>query len=78
LDTDPTYTIETANQVTITFSKRPTYVLLRLNDGRKLDMSSVTGAQIVSYYEGKGYYQYVLRAMDQEVRLGLLIPTTGL
>jgi hypothetical protein len=78
LDTDATYTFETAYQVTITFSKRPTYVLLRLNDGRKLDMSSVTGAQIVSYYEGKGYYQYVLRAMDQEVRLGLLIPTTGL
>ncbi len=77
-DTDATYTFEKAYQVTIQFSRRPTYLLLRLNDGRKLDMSSVTNAQIVSYYEGEGYYQYVLKATDREVRLGLLIPTTGL
>jgi hypothetical protein len=77
-DTDATYTFEKAYQVTITFSGHPTYALLRLNDGRKLDMSSVINAQIVSYYKGEGYYQYVLRATDREVRLGLLIPAAGL
>lgn len=74
LDTDAAYTFDEAYQVTITFSGRPTYVLLRLNDGRKLDMNGVTNAQIVSYYEGEGYFQYVLKPLGQEVRLGLLIP----
>ena len=76
-DTGATYTFEKAYRVTITFSNHPTYLLLRLNDGRRLDMNSVVNAQIVSYYEGEGYYQYVLRGLAQEVRLGLLIPTTG-
>ena len=75
-DTDATYTFDEAYQVTITFSNHPTYLLLRLNDGRRLDMNSVVNAQIVSYYEGEGYYQYVLRGLDEQVRLGLLIPTT--
>ena len=74
LDTDAAYTFDEAYQATIKFSGRPTYVLLRLNDGRKLDMNSIANAQIVSYYEGAGYYQYVLKALDREVRLGLLIP----
>ncbi|MEE9616295.1 MAG: DUF2194 domain-containing protein [Anaerolineae bacterium] len=77
-DTDATYTFEKAYQVIITFSNHPTYLLLRLNDGRRLDLNSLVNAQIVSYYEGAGYYQYVLRGLAQEVRLGLLIPTTGL
>ena len=75
-DTDATYTFDEAYQVTITFSNHPTYLLLRLNDGRMLDMNSVVNAQIVSYYEGEGYYQYVLRGLDEQVCLGLLIPTT--
>ena len=74
-DTDATYTFEKAYQVIITFSNHPTYLLLRLNDGRRLDMNSLVNAQIVAYYEGNGYYQYVLRGLDEEVRLGLLIPT---
>jgi len=74
-DTDATYTFEKAYQVTVTFSNHPTYLLLRLNDGRRLDMNSLVNAQIVAYYEGNGYYQYVLRGLDEEVRLGLLIPT---
>ncbi len=77
-DTEATYTFEKAYQVTIKFSGHPTYLLLRLNDGRKLDMSSVVNAQIVSYYEGQGYNQYVLKGLDREVRLGLLIPSAGL
>lgn len=76
-DTDATYTFEKAYQVTITFSNHPTYLLLRLNDGRRLDLNSMVNAQIVSYYKGTGYYQYVLKGLAQEVRLGLLIPSTG-
>jgi len=76
-DTDATYTFEKPYQVTIMFSDHPTYLLLRLNDGRRLDMNSMVNAQIVSYYEGEGYYQYVLRGLAQEVRLGLFIPTMG-
>ncbi|MEA3342111.1 MAG: DUF2194 domain-containing protein, partial [Chloroflexota bacterium] len=75
--TDATYTFDKAYRVTVTFTGQPTYLLLRLNDGRKLDMNSLVNVQIVSYYEGQGYYQYVLRATDLEVRLGLLIPTVG-
>jgi len=74
--TDVTYIFDKSYQVTIEFSDHPTYLLLRLNDGRKLDMNSIANVQIVSYYEGQGYYQYVLRATAQKVRLGLLIPTT--
>jgi len=77
LATDATCTFDKSYQVTVQFSDHPTYLLLRLNDGRKLDMNNVVNAQIVSYYEGQGYYQYVLRATDSEVRLGLLIPTAG-
>ena len=78
LATDATCTFDKSYQVTVQFSDHPTYLLLRLNDGRKLDMNSIVNAQIVSYYEGQGYYQYVLRATDLEVRLGLLIPAADL
>ncbi|RLG35684.1 MAG: hypothetical protein DRN91_09140, partial [Candidatus Alkanophagales archaeon] len=77
-DTDVTYTFDKAYRVTVTFTGQPTYLLLRLNDGRKLDLNSLMNVQIVSYYEGQGYYQYVLRAMDLEARFGLLIPTADL
>ncbi len=74
--TDAACTFDKAYQITVTFSAHPTYLLLRLNDGRKLDLNSLTNAQIVSYYEGQGYYQYVLRATDLQVCLGLLIPSS--
>ena len=73
-ETDATYTFDKAYRVTIEFSNQPTYLLLRLNDGRRLDMNSLVNVQVISYYEGQGYYQYVLRAMDKKAQMGLLIP----
>lgn len=76
-ETGVTYTFDKAYRVTIEFSDQPTYLLLRLNDGRRLDMNSLVNIQVISYYEGQGYYQYVLRATDKKAQMGLLIPATS-
>jgi len=71
-DTGASYVFDN-DGITITFSKHPTYLLVRLNDGRKLDLRQVTNAQVISIHAGEGYTQYVLRGMDRQVRLGLLV-----
>jgi len=70
-DTEASYTFDD-DEIRIEFSKHPTHLLVRLNDGRKLDLRQVTNAQIISIQAGEGYTQYVLRGMDKKVRLGLL------
>jgi len=70
-DTETSYTFND-DEIMVEFSKHPTYLLVRLNDGRKLDLRQVTNAQIINIQAGEGYTQYVLRGMDREVRLGLL------
>lgn len=72
-DTEASYTFGD-DELTVRFSKHPTYLLVRLNDGRKLDLRRVTNAQIISIQSGEGYTQYVLKGMDKEVRLGLESP----
>ena len=70
-DTDAAYTFDD-DAITIRFTGQPTYLLVRLNDGRKLDLRQVTNAQIIDIHAGEGYNRYVLKGMGKEVRLGLL------
>ncbi|HEY73118.1 MAG TPA: DUF2194 domain-containing protein [Thermoflexia bacterium] len=70
-DTDAAFSLGD-DGITISLSKHPTYLLVRLNDGRKLDLMHVTNAQIINIHAGETYTQYVLKCMGQEVRLGLL------
>ncbi len=70
-DTDASYTFGN-DEIAIRFSKHPTYLLIRLNDGRRLDLRRLTNAQIISIQTDAGYTQYVMKGMDREVLLGLL------
>ena len=70
-NTDAAYTFDD-NEITIRFTGQPTYLLVRLNDGRKLDLRQATNVQIIDIHAGEGYNQYILRGMNEEVRLGLL------
>jgi len=60
------------NEIVVRFSKHPTHLLVRLNEGQKLDLRRISNAQIISIQTGEGYTQYVLKGMGQEVRLGLV------
>jgi len=70
-DTQAGYTVDEGG-IKIEFSKHPTHLLIRLNEGQNLDLRRVTNAQIISIQVGEGYTQYVLKGMGKEVRLGLL------
>jgi hypothetical protein len=75
-DTEASYTLGD-DEIVIRFSEHPTYLLVRLNDGRKLDLRRVVNAQIISIQMGEGYIQYILKGMDREVRLGLFVSDAG-
>jgi len=70
-ETQASYTFA-SDEIVVRFSEQPTHLLVRLNEGQKLDLRRVTNAQIISIQAGEGYVQYVLRGVGQEVRLGLL------
>jgi hypothetical protein len=61
-------------ELTATFNSYPSYFMVRLNDGRRVDLSALINAQIVHFERRGDYNIYLLRAMDNEVRIGLLLP----
>jgi hypothetical protein len=75
LPTEVSYDFSNPAEISISYSKgKPGYLWVRLNDGRKVDLMGLDNAQIVHIYEGDGYNVYVLRAIGEEVRIGLLAP----
>lgn len=70
------------NQVTVNLKPHevvvrmstPTYFQVRINDGRRIFLNDLQGAQFVHVYHGEGYTLYTLRAVKNEVRLRLLMP----
>ncbi|MFQ5854652.1 MAG: DUF2194 domain-containing protein [Anaerolineae bacterium] len=52
----------------------PTYFQVRINDGRRIFLNALQGAQFVHVYHGEGYTLYTLRGIKDEVRLKLLMP----
>lgn len=72
LDTAVTYDLSNPKELTISYKGSPAYFWVRLNDGRKVDLSALTNAQVVHIYEGRGYNLYLMRAIGEEVRVGLI------
>jgi hypothetical protein len=58
-------------------SKSPTFFQVRINDGRRVNLNALEGAQLVHVYRGEGYTLYTLRGVKEEVNLQLLIPEVG-
>ena len=84
--TDESYDIlrtHLENQVTVDLkphevvlhSTSPTYFQVRINDGRRIFLNDLEGAQFVHVHHGEGYTLYTLRGVEEEVRLRLLMPT---
>ncbi len=83
--TDESYDILRAhleNQVTVDLkphevvlhSTTPTYFQVRINDGRRVYLNALQGAQFVHVHYGEGYTLYTLRGVEEEVHLKLLMP----
>ncbi|MBN1993423.1 MAG: DUF2194 domain-containing protein [Anaerolineae bacterium] len=71
-----------ANQITVNLkpysvsleSTAPTYFQIRINDGRRVDLNALQGAQFIHLYNGDGYTVYTMRGLGQTVQLQLLLP----
>ncbi|MBN1993422.1 MAG: DUF2194 domain-containing protein [Anaerolineae bacterium] len=69
-----------ANQVTVDLSPTeirftattPTYFQVRVNDGRRIDLNTLQGAQFVDYHRGDGYRLYILNGISPQVQFTLL------
>lgn len=83
--TDESYDIlrtHLENQVTVDLKPHevvlhtttPTYFQVRINDGRRVYLNDLQGAQFVHVYHGEGYTLYTLRGVEEEVHLKLLMP----
>lgn len=68
------YTFHKPYEMVASFKGNPGYFVVRLNDGRRVDLAALTDAQIVSFEQRDGYNVYLLRATGDEVRVGLLMP----
>ena len=55
-----------------------TYFQVRINDGRRVSLNDLAGAQFVHVYHGEGYTLYTFRAVKERVSLPLLLPTRRL
>jgi hypothetical protein len=69
-----TYNFHKAYEMVASFDGQPGYFMVRLNDGRRVDLSALINAQIVYFEQRDGYNIYLLRAVGNEVRVGLLLP----
>ncbi len=56
------------------FSDAPVYFQIRLDDGRRINLSELENCQFVHVYEGEGYYLYTFKALRREVRLKFILP----
>ncbi len=52
----------------------PTFIQIRINDDRRLNINEIEGVQFVHLHHGDGYKIYTLRAVREMVELQLLIP----
>lgn len=55
-------------------STKPTYFQVRFNDGRRLDVDSIQGAELVHCHRGDGYMVYTLRGISESVELKCVPP----
>jgi hypothetical protein len=74
LPTQVTYDFSNPKELVVSYKGKPGYFCVRLNDGRKVDLTALHNAQVVHVYEGDGYNLYILRAIGEEVRVGLVAP----
>lgn len=61
-------------QMTVTLSDSPAYFQVRVNDGRRIDLSELKNCQFISVYEGDGYDIYTFKALGKEVLLKFIMP----
>lgn len=67
-------TVDLKPQEVVLHSTTPTYFQVRVNDGRRIFLNTLEGAQLVDVYHGEGYTLYTLRGVKQEVHLRMLMP----
>ncbi|MFQ5596117.1 MAG: DUF2194 domain-containing protein, partial [Anaerolineae bacterium] len=67
-------TVDLKPQGVVLHSTTPTYFQVRVNDGRRIFLNTLAGAQLVHVYQGEGYTLYTLRGVKQEVHLQMLMP----
>ncbi len=63
-----------SDQMAVTFTGSPTPFQIRLNDGRRIDLNSVSGARFVALREGDGYVIYVFEGTADTAQMRLLFP----
>jgi hypothetical protein len=61
----------------ILHTSTPTYFQVRINDGRRIFLNDLQGAQFIHVYHGEGYKLYTLRGVKNEVHLKLVMPAAG-
>jgi len=71
---DNQVTVDLKPHEVVLHSTTPTYFQVRINDGRRIFLNALQGAQFVHLYHGEGYTLYTLRAVEEEVHLKLLMP----
>ena len=69
-------TVDLAAHQVVLHSTTPTYFQVRVNDGRRVYLNALEGAQFVHLYHGEGYTLYTLQGLKEEVRLRLLMPAS--
>ncbi len=50
----------------------PSYYFVRVNNGQRIDLTALGGAQFLDVHQGEGYRLYTLRGVKKEVTLKLL------
>ncbi len=72
------YSVSKPYRMTVAFSGAPSCILIRFNDDRRLDISTVKSAQLLYFYNGDDYNLYIIRALGQELSFEVLLPSIEL
>ncbi len=70
-----TYRVSKPYVMTVSFTGVPSCIVVRFNDGRRLDISTIKFAQLLYFYNGEDYNLYVIRALDREISFEVLLPS---
>lgn len=73
--TRATFTFDRPYQFKAEFKGGPAYIAIRINDGRKVALTTFNNFQVIHFYEGHNYNLYILRATGEESTVGLVMPS---
>lgn len=70
----PTFHFARPDELRVTFEGPPTNFIVRVNDGRRVDLNSLNGARYISHTDGEGYVLYVFEGLNEVATLRLFEP----